>query len=123
MARDRRANCHADGETRLIRLVARSWRARVVVAGHSMEPTLRDGDWVLVDPLAYRETPARPGELVVAAGRRWLIKRVLSANGDRLILAGDHAAHRNDPLEVAVSDVRGRPWFRYWPPRRFGRVR
>jgi len=88
-----------------------------------MEPTLRDGDWVLVD----EPRPPEVGDIVVAADSRGagrlVIKRVKSVVGNRLLVGGDHPAHGEESLEVRASDLRGRPWFRYWPLRRLGRVR
>jgi len=109
----------------LDRLVG-SWRARVAVRGHSMAPTLHDGDWVLVDPNAYRVRPPSPGELVVAESPDGpVIKRVAEPVGTAsVLLAGDAPSagqHRHDVV-VAVSAVSGRPWFRYWPPDSIGHV-
>jgi signal peptidase I len=115
-----------------MRRLLRSWRQRVAVAGHSMAPTLRDGDWLLVDPDAYERLSPRAGDLVVAADPRMadrlLVKRVAGIDPDgRLTLAGDHPAHGgSDPVElppIAGSALRGRPWFRYWPLHRAGRTR
>lgn len=112
-----------------MRRLLRSWANRVAVAGHSMEPTLRAGDWLLVDPLP-RAAPLRSGELVVVddarSAGRWLIKRVAALGTDgSLRLAGDNPAHAIEPAlaEVPREAVVGRPWLRYWPPRRIGRVR
>ena len=96
-----------------------------------MAPTLAPGDWLLVDPLAYHERPPAPGELVVAHDprqpERWLVKRVAAVAPDgRLLLAGDHPAHGpdHDPLPPLTTDaLLGRPWLRYWPPKRAGRIR
>jgi len=88
-----------------------------------MEPTLRDGDWLLVDRQAYKDQQPRPDDLVVAEGDPWLIKRVVQVEAATLALAGDHPAHASDHLEVAAGALRGRPWFRYWPLRRIGRIR
>ena len=95
-----------------------------------MEPTLREGDWLLVDPDAYRSRSPRPGELIVAhdprAEGRVIVKRVATVEADeRLSIAGDHPAHALDaglmgPL--VASAVIGRPWFRYWPPDRIGPI-
>ncbi len=112
-----------------MRRLVRSWHARVAVVGHSMEPTLRDGDWLLVDPDAYTTLPARAGDLVVANDprrpQRWLIKRVADVAPDgSLTLVGDHPAHSAEPgLDgIRAAQVVGRPWCRYWPPRRAGRI-
>jgi signal peptidase I len=89
-----------------------------------MEPGLRDGDWLLVDP------DARPGlgDVVTARDPReggpLLVKRIVDIEPDGHVLLGgdnpDHAGQRVGPL--APSQVTGRAWFRYWPPRRLGRV-
>ncbi|CAN5731920.1 hypothetical protein BH24CHL5_BH24CHL5_10940 [soil metagenome] len=114
----------------LIGRVERSWRQRVAVSGHSMEPTLIDGDWLLVDPLGYTGHPPLPGELVVVRDPRrrdrLLVKRVNDIRGEgRLQLIGDHAAHKGDGDEIGLidpTDVIGRPWLRYRPARRMGRL-
>lgn len=99
-----------------------------------MEPTLRDGDWLLVDSDAYVIRPPAIGDLVVSPdpreSSRLLVKRVAQVDPEGyLALAGDHPAHRHQPdlvqpdqILVPTSHVIGRPWFRYWPARRFGRV-
>jgi signal peptidase I len=110
--------------------VWRSWPSRVAVAGHSMEPTLLAGDWLLVDPAAFVGRPPVRDDLVVAADPhdpgRWLVKRVGEVQSDgRFRLAGDHPGHASDTSRigpVVPAAVGGRPWFRYWPPRRVGRI-
>ena len=95
-----------------------------------MSPTLEDGDWVLVDPDAYRDRLPSLGELVLVPDprlpTRTLVKRVagLTDSGD-LMLAGDAPAASTDSRTfgaVRASSVEGRPWLRYWPPRRISRV-
>lgn len=109
--------------------VRRSWPSRVAVDGHSMEPTLRAGDWLLVDPLAYRDRPPLATEVIVARDprrpARWLIKRVRAVLPDGgLMLAGDHPAHAEDEVgPLGLDGIVGRPWLRYWPLRRLGSVR
>jgi nickel-type superoxide dismutase maturation protease len=113
----------------LVHLV-RSWRARVTVAGESMEPTLRPGDWLLVDPTAFRRRPPKPGQLVVAPDPRQpdreLVKRVAAVDLDgRLLLAGDARDASTDSRTFGAVDpatVRGRPWLRIKPLDGFGRV-
>jgi signal peptidase I len=99
----------------------------VAVLGHSMAPGLRAGDWLLVDPDAYRAGPLRLGDLVLAGGDHGLVvKRVGALSGNGTVeLVGDAPSvddHRHD-LVVPLSAISGRPWFRYWPPRRVGRLR
>ena len=112
----------------LLARVVRSWQWRVAVQGHSMEPALRAGDWLLVDPLAYEAQNPQAGELVVArdprAPQRWLVKRVAEVRPEgTLNLVGDHPAHGVEDLrEVPAGALLGRPWLRYWPPERAGRL-
>ena len=96
-----------------------------------MEPAHEPGDWLLVDPDAYVERAPAPGELVLAPDPRepdrLLIKRVaaIDANG-RLALLGDAPDESTDSRvfgSIDPVDVRGRPWFRYWPTGRIGRIR
>ena len=99
---------------------------RVAIQGHSMEPTLREGDWLLVLP--PRRLP-RAGELVVAIdplnAPDLIVKRVAAVDGGMCRLASDSAEHRAHFTERAVlaADIVGRPWLRYAPLSRFGFVR
>ena len=96
-----------------------------------MAPTLLPGDWLLADPDAYRTRPPRVGELVIVPdpreAERLLVKRVVGIDeAGRLIVGGDDpAASTNSRTFGALDAVRveARPWFRYWPLSRMGRVR
>jgi nickel-type superoxide dismutase maturation protease len=96
-----------------------------------MAPTLLPGDWLLADPEAFRQRRPRVGELVLVADprdrSRLLVKRVVGVDGEgRLSIAGDDPSASTDSRTFGVlepSAVEARPWFRYWPPRRVGRVR
>lgn len=116
------------GAIALIGRLGRDWDARVAVRGHSMAPGLRDGDWLLVDAGAFRRGPPRAGELVVArdprAVGRVVVKRVLELTTDsQLVLGSDHPAHAEDRIgPLPSSAVLGRPWLRYWPWERRGRI-
>jgi nickel-type superoxide dismutase maturation protease len=95
-----------------------------------MTPTLEPGDWLLVDPDAYVDRPPDPGELVLAPDprepSRLLVKRVVDVDDrGRLTVAGDNAAESSDSRAFGAIDqsaLDGRPWFRYWPLRRWGRI-
>lgn len=95
-----------------------------------MEPALESGDWLLVDPHAYARRPATIGDLVLVPDprqpNRLVVKRIASvlANGD-LELLGDAPGASTDSRTfgtVRAASVVGRPWFRYWPLSRSGRL-
>jgi signal peptidase I len=51
----------------------------------SMQPTLRDGQTVLVDKVSLSWSPLRRGELVAFRGADgWSVKRVVALGGDRV---------------------------------------
>jgi nickel-type superoxide dismutase maturation protease len=115
-----------------VRRLAPLWHSRVAVSGGSMAPTLDRGDWLLLDPAAFRGRSPRPGDLVVlrdprdALDRaRVLVKRVRSVDADgTLDVRGDAADASTDSRAfgpVPPGLVLGRPVLRYWPPHRFGR--
>jgi signal peptidase I len=110
-----------------------------------MEPTVREGDWLLVDPTTDRWP--RRGSIVAFLepdGGALSIKRVAGGPGDRvpfhdgyLELADDEAwlladaspeasaaAGYGDPIDsrsFGPVPLVGRVWFRYAPLRRMGR--
>jgi nickel-type superoxide dismutase maturation protease len=95
-----------------------------------MAPTIRAGDWLLVDPSAYLRRAPRPGQLVVAVDprdpARELVKRVSAVDLDgRLLLTGDARDASTDSRTFGAVDptaVRGRPWYRVKPLTRLGRI-
>lgn len=118
-----------------------------VVVGDSMEPTLSDGDRVLVDLWSFRHRAPRIGEIVLfdgpAPGRAALLKRVAPAppgsewglqpalwddvdGPDRLWVLGDERARSADSRSfgpVPASGIRGKVVLRYWPLSRAGPIR
>jgi phage repressor protein C with HTH and peptisase S24 domain len=93
---------------------------RIVVAGPSMVPTLRDGDVVL----ARFGAPVRPGDVVVARYRalpdRLVVKRAVRAEEGGWWLASDNSFAGGDSAAHGVADVLARVVLRLWPgvPRR-----
>ena len=105
--------------------MTRPWR--VAVTGHSMEPALRDGDWLLMLPPRRR---FRRGDVVLFRDprerSRLLLKRVVDVRDGALTVEGDHAGHSTDSRHfgtVGASEVIARAAFRYAPLSRFGPVR
>ncbi|MEK3884817.1 signal peptidase I [Paenibacillus sp. PL2-23] len=60
------------------------------IHGHSMEPALRENDWVVVNKAIYGLDRPRNGDIVVLAGddNGYWVKRVAGEPGDRIELAG-----------------------------------
>jgi len=125
----------------ITRWVAIPW----VVLGPSMEPTLRDGDRVLVDLRTLRGRLPRPGDIVVVSwpGDENLVKRVARephpgsdpypasplATDSQLepafVVLGDNPDQSRDSRvfgRVPLHRVRGRVFWRYWPPSRWGSI-
>ena len=72
----------------------------IAVAGDSMEPTLRDGDEILVDRSAR---PLRDGIHVVRLDDSLLVKRIDAARPGRIALVSDNPAYRT--IELAPGDM------------------
>ncbi len=68
-------------------------RTRHRVVNLSMEPTLSPGDYLLVNPNAYRRSLPAPGDLVIARHPFEdvvLTKRVAEVMNDQVLLASDN---------------------------------
>jgi nickel-type superoxide dismutase maturation protease len=103
------------------------WRPvrRVEVAGESMQPALAPGDRLLV----VRPTRARPGDVVAVAdprqASRTMVKRVAGHGADGVTVLGDNPAASTDSRALGAvpsSAIRGRAFYRYFPPGRRGRL-
>ncbi|TMB72693.1 MAG: S26 family signal peptidase [Chloroflexi bacterium] len=103
----------------------RPWR--VAVAGHSMEPALREGDWLLMLP--PRRTPRRGDVVLFRDPReryRLMLKRVVEVPDGALVVEGVNPGHSADSHTfgaIDASEVIARAAFRYAPLRRFGPLR
>ena len=141
-------------------LLRRLWEVGVFrVKGRSMEPGLREGDFVVVwggsdtgelrrwdvvvfshpsveDRLMLKRVTALPGERVGMVGGRmfvdaggndweadegWEVEWVLGE--DECFVLGDNLGSSLDSRRLGPirgAWIRGRMWFRYWPPLRIG---
>jgi signal peptidase I len=117
----RRAFVGASPRRTLVRCVALVAVAYIVFAyllipvrgqGPSMWPTLRDGQFVLVNRLAYWNDPPQRGDIVALslAGRRVVyIKRVVGMPGERVSISHGTVFVNGRPLEEPYVQQR-RPW-------------
>jgi signal peptidase I len=83
----------------LLRLVVKNYR----VEGPSMEPSLHQGQFLVVNKLAYRLGPLQRGDIIVLRDpndpERSLIKRVVGLPGDRLQIVRGQVWINDLPLE------------------------
>ena len=70
-----------------------------------MEPTLRDGDEILVD---CRTGPLRDGIHVVRLDEAVLVKRIDTGLPGRIVLMSDNSTYRPIELEAGEVEVVGR---------------
>jgi len=110
---------------------ASRWLDVVEVRGDSMAPSLLPGDRLMVESRSYARRVPRPGEVVLAADPREpgreLVKRVAGIDEDAAVvdLRGDAPEASTDSRDfgsVPLAEIRWRAAFRYWPPRRAGRL-
>ena len=119
--------------------LAFAYAARVTVRGASMYATLRPGDRILFDALAYTEEAPQVGDIVLALhsarpGVRF-IKRVAALPGEiagdavlppgEYWLLGDNPDGSTDSRELGPfrrEDITARAWLVYWPPDRAQRL-
>jgi len=97
-------------------LIINTLSARVRVDGFSMLPTLQDGEFVLVNKLAYHTgTPVR-GDIIVFQSitekNLDLIKRVIGLPGDQIVIGGGRVSINgqilDEPYIAAAPNYSGR---------------
>ncbi|MET1756758.1 S24 family peptidase [Novosphingobium sp. RD2P27] len=76
------------------------WLSAIAVRGDSMEPTLRDGDEILVD---RNRRSLRDGIHVVRLDGALLVKRLDTSRPDRIALLSDNTAY--PPIECAPDQL------------------
>lgn len=83
-------------------LIINAVSARVRVDGFSMLPTLHDGEFVLVNKLAYRTGSPTRGDIIVLRSTTSpdldLIKRIIGLPGDRIVIQGGRVVINGETL-------------------------
>lgn len=81
-------------------------RRLVRVNGTSMEPTLRDGSIVFVDPRAYQNRKPIPGDIIHCRHPYkisvTMVKRVESVSPQSLTIMGDNAPESTDSRSMGA---------------------
>jgi len=93
--------------------------ARVRVDGFSMKPTLQDGEFVLVNRLAYRMGQPQRGDIIVFhfpldPASQDLIKRVIGLSGDHVVVRNGVVTVNGQPLRepyIAAAPLYSGEWF------------
>ncbi len=77
------------------------------ISGHSMEPTLFDGERVMVDKISPAITEISRGDLIIFASpeddSKNLIKRVIGLAGDKIELIGEMVYLNDEPLREGYT--------------------
>jgi nickel-type superoxide dismutase maturation protease len=77
--------------------------AKFKIVGHSMEPTIKNGETVLVSNLFYAFKTPKIGDIVAFRdGDEVLIKRITSISKEKYFLAGDN---QRDSLDSRKSGL------------------
>ncbi len=80
-------------------------RLRLSVRGPSMQPELRTGDEVLLNPAAYKRKTPRVGEIVLVPhpySGELMLKRIAHIEIDGVFLTGDNAAYSTDSRTLGL---------------------
>ena len=92
---------------------------RFRVSDHSMEPSFREDDFVVVNRLAYRFRPPEPGDVVVLRNpedrSEFLLKRIASVSEEGAVeVRGDNGSNSRDSRHFGAVQkglIVGKVWF------------
>ena len=91
--------------------------ARVRVDGFSMRPTLEDGEFILVNRMAYKFTTPKRGQIIVfrspVTQDEDLIKRIIGLPGDEVAINDGHVYINGNLLDepyIAASPIYSGSW-------------
>lgn len=72
--------------------------ARFIIVGHSMEPTFKNGSFVLVSSIPYLFVKPKIGDTIALKNEdKIFVKRVTKVNGEKYFVKGDN---NKDSLEI-----------------------
>lgn len=96
----------------VIVLPIRMWVAQpFIVSGESMDPTFKDGDYLIVDEISYSTREPKKGEVIIFRypkdPSKYFIKRIIGLPGDKVEVAGAQVTLKDGEYYV-LGDNRDR---------------
>jgi signal peptidase I len=96
----------------VIVLPIRMWVAQpFIVSGESMDPTFKDGDYLIVDEISYARREPQKGEVIIFRypkdPSKYFIKRIIGLPGDTVEIAGSQVELKEGEYYV-LGDNRDR---------------
>ena len=95
-------------------------RSRFLIAGQSMFPTLKDGDFVLVEYGYYDHNPVRTGDIVLVGHPHRtnyiMVKRIVAVDVSQVWIEGDNSSQSTDSRHfggVPKQSLLARVWSRF----------
>lgn len=83
------------------------------VKGHSMEPTLREKEWLFVNKLAFLVGHPQRGDVVIlkdpdkqSVERQFLVKRVVAVPGDKVEIRGGKLYVNGENVSEPYTDIK-----------------
>jgi signal peptidase I len=79
------------------------------VEGHSMDPTLADGEWLFINKLVYIFFEPKAGDIIILenpmGGReKYLVKRIVGMPGDRIEIVDGILYRNGEPVDEPYTD-------------------
>lgn len=70
--------------------------SKIKVVGHSMEPTLKQNQIVIVSSIPYFFRKPKIGDVVVLKRQKYIIKRIAAIKKEQVFVIGDNKKESND---------------------------
>jgi signal peptidase I len=79
------------------------------ISGHSMEPTILDGQSILASSITFLFSKLKTGDIVVFESKNKLIvKRVKEIKGNLILVGGDNSSDSKDFGWIGIKEIKGK---------------